>query len=99
MPSSSTDDSCISCHVEGMHNEGKPLWSKDWPTEPGYYWFYGWCWRGWRDDHTPELHYVEVALDSTGKPMYITNGHFLYKAEGADGFWLPVKLPELPVQK
>ena len=69
-------------------------WSKKWPNKRGYYWFFGWCFSS--RTRLPELHFVKVRLDGTKRPLYITNGHFLYKAEGAEGVWLPVELPEPP---
>lgn len=69
-------------------------WTPDWPAERGYYWFYGWCFR--RRDRPPELHFVKVRHDGTGKPIYITDGHFLFKAEGAEGLFCPADIPELP---
>ena len=68
-------------------------WIYDWPIESGFYWFFGWCFRN--RDRAPELHFVKVRKISNGM-CYITNGHFLYKAEGAEGVWQLVKLPILP---
>ena len=68
-------------------------WTKEWPTCSGYYWFYGWCFR---DRHRkPELHFVKSRQLTKGTAL-VTNGHFLYKAEGGDGYWLPVVRPILP---
>ena len=72
-------------------------WTKDWPTEPGYYWFYGWCFR--ERHRSPETHLVEVWRTATpGVVSYVTEGHFLYKEEGADGYWMPARVPEPPAQ-
>jgi len=78
-------------------------WTTEWPTEPGLYWFYGWCFgeiiKFSTKNKPPELHYVSVRLTGMPpkqSPMYVTNGHFLYKQEGAEGKWLKVELPELP---
>lgn len=68
-------------------------WTKEWPTCPGYYWFYGWCFRG--RHRKPELHYVKVRRIANGLAL-VTNGHFLYKAEGGDGYWSPAITPALP---
>ena len=67
-------------------------WSTTWPTEIGYYWFFGVCWRG----DAPELCFVKVRRTSNDALVYITNGHFLWRSEGANGFWQPAVLPELP---
>lgn len=69
-------------------------WTIEWPSEPGYYWFYGWAFTDRSRD--PELHFVKVRGIAQGKLMYVTNGHFLFKQEGGEGYWMPVTLPELP---
>ena len=68
-------------------------WTTEWPTEPGHYWFYGWCFRD--RDKPAKFHCVEVWKLQKGR-AYVTDGHFLYKAEGAEGVWQPVEFPELP---
>lgn len=70
-------------------------WTSEWPTTPGYYWFYGWCWPGWRHERISKLLYVE-AKRTSNRIAYVTEGHFLYRAEGAEGVWQPVQAPELP---
>jgi len=67
-------------------------WLNEWPTEPGQYWFYGKRFRSSKH----ELCLVEVNKISNGV-CYTTHGHFLYKAEGCEGKWQKVILPELPV--
>ena len=69
------------------------MWTKQWPTEPGFYWFYGWPFRD--REHKPELHFVDVWKVINGI-TFVTQGFFLYKEEGADGYWMPAELPELP---
>lgn len=72
------------------------MWSREWPVEPGAYWFYGWEFRSQiRENKLPELHFVHVRRGSNCV-MYVTNGHFLYQEEGAEGVWMPVELPGLP---
>ena len=65
-------------------------WTREWPTTPGYYWFHGWCFRD--RSHSPETHLVRVVKSATGYLM-VTDGHFLFKAEGGEGFWLKAELP------
>lgn len=74
-------------------------WSKDWPTESGFYWFYGWCFRAWggKRERPPKMHFVRVRRIANGIAL-ITDGHFLYKEEGAEGCWTPARLPEPPTQ-
>lgn len=72
------------------------MWQDEWPTEPGYWWFYGWCWRKVKDrPEEPEMHLVEVRKAMNGF-MRVTNGHFLYKDEGAEGKWMKAELPTPP---
>lgn len=68
-------------------------WTIAWPEEPGYYWFYGWCFRD--RSREPELHFVRVRKIVNGV-VRITDGHFLYKQEGAYGMWTKIKFPDLP---
>ena len=69
-------------------------WHDEWPTKSGYYWLYGWCWKmEW--DRPARLFFVQVK-EITNGVVYITNGHFIYKTEGAKGVWLPIEPPELP---
>lgn len=75
------------------------MWQDEWPTKPGVWWFYGWCFgkRGLNKDREPELCLVKVSGPlGSGGFAYVTNGHFLYKAEGAIGTWQEALLPELP---
>ena len=71
-----------------------PSWSPEWPTEPGWYWFYGWEFGASTS--------VEAALDtvevfaSGGALVYIRSGHALRKEKGATGLWLPLETPEVP---
>lgn len=70
-----------------------PNWTREWPTQSGHYWFYGWCFHG--HDNAPQLFFVKVRQIQNGL-AYITEGHFLYEAEGARGVWQEAELPKLP---
>ena len=71
-------------------------WTAEWPTQNGHYWFYGWCWKS--EANKPEMHFVRVgAIATPGKFAYVTNGHFLFVGEGAEGKWLKAELPEPPM--
>lgn len=77
------------------------MWSHDWPTEPGLFWFYGWRFGRGREfgghKEEPELCLVEIGETAVkGVFMYVTHGHFLYREEGATGLWQKTILPELP---
>lgn len=73
-------------------------WAKEWPEKAGSYWFYGWIYGrdGINKGSKPELRYVVVRISGNDIPMYIAGGHFMFKGEQAEGFWLEVDLPNLP---
>lgn len=73
-------------------------WTKEWPNESGNYWFYGCRFKPLdKSDRKLELSFVEVRNTAIkGVLMYVTRGHFLYKEEGADGWWLKANIPVLP---
>lgn len=68
-------------------------WTEEWPNDPGWYWFYGWPFAD--RSGGSEIHLVKVIRNSYGVTR-VTNGHFLYPAEGGYGKWLPADLPEPP---
>ena len=71
-------------------------WIEEWPTEPGWYWFYGWMSSfGVRNRH-PDTYLVVVRQDSTGHPILISGSRFIYREEGATGKWAQMKLPTPP---
>lgn len=67
-------------------------WSKDWPTEPGYYWFYGWRISS---DYNPRLHFAKVYQAVSGLIVAV-GGCSISREDGADGYWMPVRVPEAP---
>jgi hypothetical protein len=71
-------------------------WTKEWPTKPGHYWFYGY--RFGNDDGKEEkkFYLVEVWLCGKKDLAHVGNGHFWYVSEGHDGLWQPVKFPIPP---
>jgi len=73
-------------------------WVSEWPTERGEYWFYGHAFRSQKESGAPpQLYFVKVRGTAEPKKfVYVTNGHFLYAEEGAEGVWQAVKLPDLP---
>lgn len=74
------------------------MWTKEWPTTPGWYWFHGVHSTPWgteKNKTTP----VEVRIGGSGKSkflMYVSNGAFMWEKEGAKGLWQPMPLPALP---
>jgi hypothetical protein len=69
------------------------IWSYDWPTEPGWYWFYGWCFRS--RGYPAKMHLVRVRKIANGV-AHVTDGHFLWRGEGAYGMWTEAVLPDPP---
>ena len=69
-----------------------PVWSSEWPQEPGWYWFYG-IRSEWAD--VADLFPVNVRRASRGC-VYIASGAFLYAEEGVHGVFCPMVVPELP---
>lgn len=67
------------------------MWTEEWPTSTGYYWFCGWCFKDRR--YPPDIHLVRVRANGVS---LVTDGHFLYKSEGGYGFWQPAALPKPP---
>lgn len=72
-------------------------WTKEWPTEPGWYWFYGQTSRQLYD-RPPRMMLVKVSEIVNGV-CYVTEGRFLYKAEGARGLWVRAYRPQPPTDE
>lgn len=75
-------------------------WTKEWPKKAGDYWFYGWEFGRMKNIYTgepipPELCHVKVKKCVNGL-IFVTNGHFFYKAEGAIGIFSKVDMPIIP---
>lgn len=67
-------------------------WSKEWPSKPGWYWFYGQQFKGEEN----ELKAVEVFISGSNKPVVSAGSHFIFKSEVGDCRWLPIEKPSLP---
>ena len=75
----------------------EPKWTKEWPTEIGWYWFWGQPHYGLRD-LPAQLYSVEVHY-TRNDMAYVANGSFMYKGGGGWGVWCPAILPELPKEE
>lgn len=76
-------------------------WSKEWPIEPGHYWFYGYSVFDQRFDEgqttSPKYKLRNAKVRKTVNGfVYTTEGQFLYKQEFVDAFWHLNSPPELP---
>lgn len=69
-------------------------WSDQWPTEHGWYWFYG---RRSRFADRDDLFPIQVRETSImGSYVYISGGTLVYAEEGARGKWQKIDLPQNP---
>jgi len=72
----------------------KNNWSNVWPTETGFYWFYGILYKG--SEGLYQLYFAKVRK-TLKSVVYIIDGHFVYECEGAKGVWTLIPTPELPI--
>jgi len=72
-------------------------WSTEWPTEPGFYWFYGWPYKKEKERGIkPELNSIKVSKISNGV-MITRSGAFWFREEwGGEGKFISAKMPALP---
>ena len=67
-------------------------WTKEIPTEPGFYWFYGFRFK---NDKEQRLLPARVIQISNGTSTLI-DGHFGYQSEFGDFQFIKANTPELP---
>ena len=87
------------------------MWKSEFPSEPGFYWFWGEPFAGGmgRDykegaTFTPELNVVEVTEIANKNLMAVCRGQFMSsksfikerRQEGWLGYWSKIDLPNLP---
>lgn len=78
--------------------EDCPPWRAEWPSKPGFYWFWGRTSR--HIEIEPTMHLVAVSkVLKDDKPVlvYLYPAGELAQQFGAHGFWLPARLPDAPV--
>jgi len=71
------------------------VWSKEFPTEPGDYWFYGYRF-GKTKEAKPIWVRVQVWEDGYGRPMYVAEGSFMYKSEVENAHFTKIEFPNPP---
>ena len=64
------------------------VWSSEYPTEPGWYWFFG---RKYGEERY-SLGTVRVIPISNGI-MYVLDGNFMYESEGHKGVFSRIDEP------
>jgi hypothetical protein len=70
-------------------------WTSEWPTELGWYWFYGDPYSKNPDPKHVLLHPVKVNQGANAL-IYVTGNSFMYKSEASKGLWKPMIVPEEP---
>ena len=73
-------------------------WSNEVPTEPGFYFMYGWV--GDNIHHKPELYLVEGIMYKQ-KYLYFDQGGYLIYGGWVDRrtLWKPLTIPQLPTNE
>ena len=73
------------------------MWQEEWPTEIGWYWFFGWQFKRWeRENLKPELLPVRVFKTANGI-AHVCNGAFMFTSEAGRGLWAQAEIPPLPL--
>jgi hypothetical protein len=71
------------------------MWTKEFPTKKGWYWFYGWTFT-----RTPTPDYKEAELlavrvwETKNGPVWVGPGYFMYQSE-TKGVWCPMDPPPI----
>jgi len=77
----------------------KVEWTIEWPTEEGYYWFYGWRPPQDTKDESPVLYFIKTELYEWGMfYLIVGSGETPLRTTWACpiGLWTKAQLPELP---
>ena len=80
-------------HLSGENSDDG--WSTIWPREEGYYWFYGWHVRPESKSVKPTMALMNIVLDRD-RYFYVADGHYVFKQDGAFGFFKKAELPDPP---
>jgi hypothetical protein len=65
-------------------------WSKETPSKPGFYWFFGYPEDSWKTSD-PQFMVVEIVNEKFSKAM----GAFFFP-DKSTGLWIPMETPSLP---
>lgn len=72
-------------------------WTREFPTEPGYYWCYGWIYKQFENrDHPPVLRMFQRYHNSCEDHFYINDDLYVKRHFGTC-LWLKIEMPELPM--
>ena len=76
------------------------VWTTEWPTEPGDYWFYGWRSKfGFENRLSIRMALVRALFagqTSVRSLIFVCEGGFMFEREGGRGKWASAELPEPP---
>jgi len=64
-------------------------WVKEWPIEPGYYWFHGVISTS---SSKPKKTYLAKVCQGYNSILHMTEDSFLFEGE-AEGVWTPAIVP------
>ncbi len=73
-------------------------WTHEWPTEIGWYWFYG-------DPHGkyPKTRHVKLQPVSVhqgaNSPVYVVGAAFMYQSSASAGLWTKMIVPDIPKEE
>lgn len=70
-------------------------WTTDKPTQPGYYWFYGWLWGKDRLHNEPPRFEQVIVKQVANGMVYIGCGTFVAKRDCV-GVWQSMPVPAIP---
>lgn len=71
-------------------HRSESVWSKEWPTKAGFYWFYGKLFGS-----RYALLQAQVLMYQAGHPFYLIDGSYANK-DSACGLWTRAVLPMVP---
>jgi len=74
----------------------KTQWNKEYPTNPGMYWFYGYRWKGDKGRGIKPSFYLVRAKQGNNCIVYVCEGVFFYNSEVGEGLFTEAILPDNP---
>ena len=69
------------------------MWTKEWPTEPEWYWFYGKLYN--HDSHT-RYYLIEVRKSRYATVHCVAGGSIIFESDSGGGWWQKAILPDPP---
>jgi len=72
------------------------VWTSEWPTEPGKYWFYGYYYGDLTIDGLPKFGLVTVVKTQQDYVIRLVEGKFMYQEDSHLGFFTKAETPVVP---